>query len=78
MIDPSYEIVKKKNLAVKDYVKKYGSFEIAFHEVGIVFNESPYILDILTQKNELSNNKKEKYVNHIARRITKIHKFLNR
>ena len=76
MINPTYKIVSDKNIDNKIFARKYGSFGIAFHEVGIVYAENPYILVILTQKNELSN--KTKYVNKVAKKINKIHKLINK
>ncbi len=76
MLDPSYQIIKAKNIDNNLFVRKYGSFGIAFHEVGIVYDESPYILIILTQKNELKDNQKIKYVNKVAKKINRIHKLI--
>jgi len=76
MLAPSYQIIKAKNVDNNLFVRKYGSFGIAFHEVGIVYDEQAYILIILTQKNELTDNKKVKYVNKVAKKINKIHKLI--
>lgn len=78
MLDPSYQIIKSKNVGNNKFVRKYGSFGIAFHEVGIVYDKNPYILVILTQKNELSDKRKIKYVNKVAKKINKIHELLRR
>ena len=74
MLNPSYKIIKDKNIDNNLFVRKYGSFGIAFHEVGIVYDKIPYILIVLTQKNELKG--KEKYINKVAKKIRKIHKLL--
>ena len=75
MSNPSYKIIKSKNIDNNLFVRKYGGFGIAFHEVGIVYDENSYILIILTQKNELKD--KEKYINKVARKINKIHRLTN-
>lgn len=74
MSNPSYKIIKSKNIDNNLFVRKYGGFGIAFHEVGIVYDENPYVLIILTQKNELKD--KEKYINKVARKINKTHRLI--
>lgn len=74
MLNPSYKIINSKSINNNSFARKYGSFGIAFHEVGIVYDEKPYILIVLTQKNKL--NKKTKYVNKVAKRINNIHKLI--
>lgn len=76
MTNPSYQIIHSKSIDNNAFIRKYGSFGIAFHEVGIVYDENPYILIILTQKNELKENQKVKYINKVAKKINKIHKLL--
>ncbi len=78
MINPSYEIIDSQNVNYKEFVKKYGSFGIAYHEVGIVYDDNPYILIILTQKNEKEEQVKKKYINVVAKKILKIHKILGK
>lgn len=73
--NPSFHIVEKENIDNDNYVKKYGSWDIAYHETGYVENENPYIMIILTQKFKCDD--KESFVNETARRITKIHKLIN-
>mgnify|MGYP002423715105 CR=1 FL=1 len=73
MVSPSYEIIDIKVFSNYEFVRKYGSFEIAYHEVGIVYSESPFIVIILTQKNKLDEKVKKKFVNKIAKIIYKIH-----
>ena len=75
MANPTYQIIKPSSIGYNLFVRKYGSFDIACHEVGIVYDENPYILIILTQKNRLKN--KEKYMNKVAKKITKIHKMIS-
>ncbi len=72
---PSFEIIDKKNIANHDFARKYGSFEIAYHEAGIVYDNNPYYLIILTQKNKVKN--KNQFINMTAKQIHKIHKVFN-
>ena len=74
MLNPSYQIIKSKSIDNNLFVRNYVSFVIAFHEVGIVYDENPYILIILTQKNELKE--KINYINKVAKKINKIHKLI--
>ena len=78
MQDPSYKIINQNSIDNNLFVRKYGSFGIAFHEVGIVYDKTPYILIILTQKNELKDSKKVKYINKVAYKINKIHKLIRK
>ena len=73
--NPSFEIVDKKNINNNNFVKKYGSWDIAYHEAGYVEDDKPYYMIILTQKFKCDD--KEKFVNETAKRINKIHKIIN-
>lgn len=73
--NPSFEIVEKSSIDNNNFVKKYGSWDIAYHEAGYVEEENPFYLIILTQK--LKCDDKEKFVNETARRICRIHKLIN-
>ena len=72
--DPHYHIVKAKSLQNKVYVRKYGSYDIANHEGGIVYDKNPYFIIILTQKGK--NKKSTKFMNQAAKKINKIHQQL--
>lgn len=74
--NPIFSIVDSKNIGNNNYIKKYGSFGIAYHEAGYVEDENPFYLIILTQKNERKN--KKEFVNETARRIYKIHKLIHK
>ena len=76
MIAPTYKIIDINTINNNLFVRKYGKFGIAFHEVGIVYDDEPYILIILTQKNELSEKKKVKYANNVAKKISIIHRLI--
>lgn len=75
-IHPGYEIITSKSIRNKKYLKKYGSFGIAYHETGIVKDKNPYLLIILTQKGE--NKKAKRFINKTAKRIATIHACFNR
>lgn len=73
--NPSFEIVNKENIGNNNFVKKYGSWDIAYHECGYVEDTNPYYMVILTQKFKCED--KEKFVNETAKKIHKIHKLIN-
>lgn len=68
--NPSFQIIDLD----KPFYRKYGSFGIAYHECGFVEDENPFLLFILTQKNELKN--KKKFVNKAAKKIYQIHQLV--
>ena len=72
MINPSYTIINSNDT----FVRKYGSFEIDYHEVGIMYNSYPYILIVLTEKGMLSENRKNFFINKVATKINRIHEKL--
>ena len=73
---PSFSIVEKSSIDNKNFVKKYGSWDIAYHECGYVEDENPYYLIILTQKFKCDD--KEDFVNETAERLTRIHKLIHK
>lgn len=73
--NPSFFIVEPKNIDNNTFVKKYGSWDIAYHEAGYVDDENPYYMIILTQKFKCDD--KEEFVNSTAKQLHKIHKFIN-
>ena len=77
MSDPTYKIIEDKNIDNCLFVRKYGSFDIAYHEVGIVYSDKPYILIILTEKGKLPDERRKEFINRVARKISKIHSKLN-
>ena len=58
------------------FVKKYGSWDIAYHEAGYVCDENPFYLIVLTQKFKCDD--KENFVNDTASRVYKIHKLIHK
>lgn len=69
--NPTYQMIQEKNLRNKTFLRKYGLFDIACHEAGIVLDENPYYLFILTQKGQTKS--KMKFLNKTAKKISKIH-----
>ena len=72
---PSFSIVEKASLEGSTFVKKYGSWDIAYHEAGYVEDENPFYMIILTQKFKCDD--KEEFVNETAKRLYKIHRLIN-
>lgn len=73
LLNPSVKLIKDKSLNNK-YVRKYGSYDLAYHECGYVLDEKPYYLFILTQLNK--KNYKEKFINEAAKQISDIHELI--
>ena len=65
LLNPTVKYVKNDK-----YIRKYGEYDIAYHETGYVDNEKPYYLMILTQINK--ENYKEKFINKVANIIDEI------
>lgn len=70
--NPSFSIIEKKNINNNNFVKKYGSWDVAYHEAGYVEDIEPFYLIVLTQKFKCQD--KEEFVNETASRIYKIHR----
>lgn len=73
--NPSFSIVLPESIENNNFVKKYGSWDIAYHEAGYVDAENPYYMIILTQKFKCDD--KEEFVNNTAKELHRIHKFIN-
>jgi glycosyltransferase involved in cell wall biosynthesis len=65
------KLIDDKNINNSQFLRKYGAFEIAYHEVGIVNDCNPFYLIILTQKYPVKD--KDKFINKTAKKIYKIH-----
>lgn len=74
--NPTYKIIESKNISHQKFLRKYGSFGIAYHEVGVVESEHPYYLIIMTQKGE--NSKTKRFINRASKKIAKIHHMIQR
>lgn len=73
--NPSFHIVESNSIGNSNFVKKYGSWDIAYHEAGYVEDKNPFYLIVLTQKFKCDD--KEEFVNETAKKICKIHKLIN-
>ncbi len=73
--NPSFNIVLSSSIEDNTFVKKYGSWDIAYHEAGYVDAKEPYYIIILTQKFKCDD--KEEFVNSTAKQLHRIHKFIN-
>ena len=72
---PSTKLISQDSVNNNIFLRKYGAFDIAYHEAGYVIDENPYYLIILTQLNKL--NYKERFVNDTAKLISQIHEIIN-
>lgn len=72
--NPTFWIVEKESISNNIYVKKYGSWDIAYHEAGYVDSINPYYMIVLTQK--LKCNDKEEFVNETAKKLYKINQLI--
>lgn len=73
--NPTYKIVENDGVLKYNYVRKYGSYDIAYHEAGYVETSKPYFMIILTQLNKESY--KKKFVNDTSKLLLNINKILN-
>ena len=69
------KLINEKIFAPNKFLRKYGSYGIAYHEAGYVNSENPYYLIILSQLNKCKY--KEKFLNYTAKIINEIHKYIN-
>lgn len=68
---PTIKLIKDKSINNLNYVRKYGSWEIAYHEAGYIEDKKPYYLIVLTQLNKYGY--KEQFINDTAKRILQLH-----
>ena len=73
--NPSFSIIDDSNINNNNFVRKYGSWEVAYHEAGYIEDENPFYLIVLTQKFKCVD--KEEFVNNTAKIIYKIHELIN-
>lgn len=50
---PTTQLINPTLLDGDNYLRKYGSFDIAYHEAGYVLGDNPYYIIILTQLNKI-------------------------
>ena len=73
--NPSFSIIQSKNIECNNFVRKYGSWDIAYHEAGYIEDENPFYLIVLTQKNKCVE--KEIFINETAKKILEIHRLIH-
>lgn len=71
LLNSQTKLIKDESIDNQNFLRKYGFFDIAYHEVGYVEGEEPYYLIILTQLNKFDY--KEDLINDLAKRILEIH-----
>lgn len=72
LLNPSVKLIEDASLNNKPFVRKYGSWDIAYHEAGYVNDE--YYLIVLTQINKMDY--KEEFINETAKRIDNLNNIL--
>ena len=72
LINPSFNIIDLNNIDNKEFVKKYGLYDIAYHEVGYVESDNEYYMFILTQLNK--EEYKEEFINKTAKLLCELNK----
>ncbi len=70
LIDPSFKIIDLNNLDNNIFIRKYGEWDIAYHETGYVDGKKPYYLIVLTQLNKKRYRKS--FINKTAKMINDI------
>lgn len=74
--NPSFHIIESSSVNNRNFVRKYGSWDIAYHEAGYVEDENPFYLIVLTQKCKCDD--KEEFLNETAKRICEIHRLIQK
>ncbi len=69
---PTVKFINDDSIDNLNFVRKYGSWDIAYHEAGYIEDKNPYYLIVLTQLNKFDY--KEKFINDTAEKIMKIHR----
>ena len=57
LLRPTFKIVEDKTLNNLKFIRKYGSWDIAYHEAGYIESKEPFYVIVLTQLNKKSNKK---------------------
>ena len=72
LLNPKVKLIKDASIGNKEFVRKYGSWDIAYHEAGYINSDNPYYIIILTQLNKYEY--KEDFINKSAKILTEINK----
>ncbi len=70
--NPSVKFISNASIDNLNFVRKYGSCNIAYHEAGYIEDKNPFYLIVLTQLNKFEH--KEKFINDTANKILKLHR----
>ncbi len=76
LLNPSVKLVENKTIEEKPFIRKYGSWYVAYHEAGYIEYTNSYYMIILTQINKVPY--KEKFINESAKKILELHKIINK
>ena len=71
LLYPSVKFINRDN-----FIKKYGSWDIAYHEAGYMDVENPYYLIVLTQLNKMDY--KEEFINKVANILDEINNIIGK
>ncbi len=71
LLNPSVKLIEDNTLEGNPFIRKYGSWDIAYHEAGYVESNRNYFMIILTQINKMPY--KEKFINDSAKKILELH-----
>lgn len=74
--NPTVKLVTDNSINNQPFIRKYGSWDIAYHEAGYIESKNPYYMIILTQLNKTSY--KEEFINKTANTILKLHREINK
>lgn len=72
LLNPKVKLIKDASIGNKEFVRKYGSWDIAYHEAGYIKGDNPYYIIILTQLNKYEY--KEEFINKSAKILNEINK----
>lgn len=72
--NPSFHIIESESFDGQPFVKKYGSWDIAYHEAGYILDSHPFYFILLTQKCQCLD--KESFANEVAKRVMDLHHYL--
>ena len=72
LLHPTTKFIKDASIDNQKFIRKYGSWDIAYHEAGYIESNNPYYIIILTQLNKFDY--KEDFINKSAKILNEINK----
>lgn len=72
LLHPTTKFIKNDSIDNQKFIRKYGSWDIAYHEAGYIESKNYYFIIILTQLNKF--NYKEDFINKSAKILNEINK----